>query len=258
MKPSFLVEDFAIKPFTKPTIWKKPARNWREPAGPIKMTQANPAHVIRRVLVASITGSLPDDCRDEAIVLLTQALNAPDDEVRALAVLALNEVGGDAAAILPPMIDALADSNEMVRKRAARVMAEFGASASPALPHLNAGLNDGSLAVRLECAAALGRIGPEAEPALPNLFALLLEPDMRVRTIISSTIRRIGQTAIGYALAMLLDDEALLRERSCDLLGRMGCLDDSVVEALLEACADSEPEVRAAARHALERLQQRG
>lgn len=210
------------------------------------------------MLVASITGSLPDEYRDEAVGLLTQALNAPDDEVRGLAVIALNELGCNAAVLLPALTSSLADSSELVRRRSARALGDLGLAAIPALQHLMAGLQDESLTVQLECAAAIGRIGPDAEPALPSLFIMLLDGDMRVRTVIASSIRKMGQPAVSYCLAMMVDDDPLMRERACELLGQLGCVDDSVVEALLEACTDSEPEIREAARHALDRLQQRG
>jgi len=220
------------------------------------MTEANAAHLIRRVLIASITGTLPDEYREEAVSLLIEALAAQDEEVRGLAVMALQEIGVGAPLVLPSLIGALRDPCEMVRKRAARAMGELSSSAIPALPHLTAGLQDSSIAVQLECVATIGRIGPDAEAALPNLFVFLLEPDIRVRTVVSASIRKMGPAAVSYALAMLLDAEPLMRERACDLLGQIGCLDDSVVEALLEACTDNEPEVRENARRALDRLQQ--
>jgi len=48
----------------------------------------NGTNAIRRVLVASITGSLPDEFRSEAVTLLIEAINAPDEDVRGLAVIA--------------------------------------------------------------------------------------------------------------------------------------------------------------------------
>ena len=213
--------------------------------------------MIRRVLVASITGTLPEEYRDEAVNLLTDALSAPDDEVRGLAVIALNEIGCSAPVLLPCLTGALHDSSELVRRRAARALGDLGLAAIPAMPHLTAGLQDDSRVVQLECAAALGRIGPDAEPALPNMFHLLLEPDLRVRVVIASAIRKLGQPAVSYSLAMLMDQHHLMRERACELLGQLGCIDDPVIEALLEACTDSEPEIREAARTALDRLQQR-
>jgi hypothetical protein len=48
-----------------------------------------------------------------------------------------------------------------------------------------------------------------------------------------------------------------MRVRSAELLGQIGCLDDRIVEALLEASIDREPEVREAARQSLLRLEQR-
>jgi HEAT repeat protein len=217
------------------------------------MPPNNAAQLLRRVLVATITGSLPDEYRDEAAILLADALNAPDDDVRGLAVLALSELGG-ATSVLGSLAGALHDSSEIVRRRAARVLGDLGPAALPVLPHLAAGLQDESSAVRLECAAALGRIGPDAEAALPSLFIMLLEGDMRVRIVVAAAIRLMGEPAVSYALAMLLDADPTMRERACELLGQLGCLDDLPVEALLEACTDPVPEVREAARNALERL----
>ena len=66
------------------------------------MNHVNSANVIRRVLVASITGSLPDEFRDEAVTLLVEAMNAPEDDVRGLAVIALCEIGGAFCRRCPP------------------------------------------------------------------------------------------------------------------------------------------------------------
>jgi HEAT repeat protein len=257
MKPLAPLEVPAITPASNPSTRARPAgprkaRPVRKPS----MMHPNTAQVIRRVLVAALTGSLPDEYRDEAVNLLLEALCAPDDDVRGLAVIALNEIAPRSPVVLPALTDALNDSSETVRRRAARALGDLGPGALPALPYLAAGLQDDSLGIRLECAAALGRIGPDAEPALPSLFVLLLEPDLRVRTLAASSIRHVGPAAVNYALAMLADSEPIMRERACELLGRMGCLDDFVVESLLEACTDSEPEVREAARNALDRLQQ--
>ena len=42
----------------------------------------NPYALIRRIIVAALTGTLPDEYRDDSVHILTQALAAPDDEVR--------------------------------------------------------------------------------------------------------------------------------------------------------------------------------
>lgn len=205
-------------------------------------------------MVASITGALPEEYVDEAVGLLTEALNAPDEDVRALAVIALQEVGGKTPTVLTALTSALHDCNELVRKRAARALSDLEDGAISALPHLTAGLQDEYLSVQLECAAAIGRIGLDAEPALPNLFDFLLGTDIRVRTVVCTAILKLGQPALDYTLAMMDDSDSLIRERACELLGRSGCLKDPVVESLLEACTDSEFAVREAARNALERL----
>jgi HEAT repeat protein len=231
-------------------------QNRRQQAGQL-MNHVNSANVIRRVLVASISGSLPDEFREEAVNLLVDAMNAPDDDVRGLAVIALSEIGGGAPMTLPALMSAIHDGSEMVRKRSARALGELGMAAMPALNHLTAGLQDESKAVRLECAAALARIGPDAEAAIPALFSLLVEPDIRVFTVVSAAIRRMGEPAVAYAISMLADPDVDMRVRASELLGQIGCLDDHIVEALLEASIDREAEVREAARQSLLRLEER-
>lgn len=212
------------------------------------------ASVIRKVLIAAITGALPDEYRDEAIDLLTEAMHGQDDEVRALAVIALQEIGCSAPAVLPALIDGLRDPHEIVRRRSARALGDFGMAATPALPHLVRILDDNHNCVRMEAISALARLGSEAESALPFLVPLLADPEMRLSTVAGVAIRRIGNGAISHLIEALSDPNAVLRERAAALLGHLGKPSDLVIEALLESCTDSEPEVREAARSALDRL----
>ena len=226
------------------------------PAGTVTVNnQASPIALLRRVLIAAITGALPDEYRDEAVNLLLEAMNTPDDEIRGLSVLALQEIGGAAPLILPVLAGALHDPSELVRRRAARAIGDLGLAGVQALPHLIAGLQDASESVRLEVMSALSRLESEAEPALPLLINQLCEPEIRLRTVASATIKRVGPVAINYLLCALVDNDAIMRERSAILLGQMGYFEDSIIEGLLEACGDSDPDVREAARLALDRLQ---
>ena len=188
--------------------------------------------------------------------MLTDSLNSPEEDIRGLAVLALQEVGGGSQAILEALAQVLHDSCETVRRRAARSIAEFGLAATSVLPNLIACLNDESQVVRLECVATLGRLGHAAAPALPQLFHLFLESDLRSRVILAFNFRKIGTAAVDFAVAMVQESDPYYRESACELLGSLQCLDDYVIESLLECCTDVEPEVRQAAREALDRLQQ--
>lgn len=217
----------------------------------------SPYALIRRIIVAALTGTLPDEYRDDSVSILTQALSAPDDEIRAMAVIGLGELGpGTGGAILPALTSAIHDGAEQVRKRAARSLGDLGPAAAAALPHLISALRDPTTCVRLEALAAIGRIGPDAEPAVPFIVPLLSDEETRVRTVAAATLKKIGPDCIPYLVEAMSDPDAILRERSALLLGQLGATSDDAIEALLEALADFDEDVRTAARRALELIEE--
>ncbi|MSR54806.1 MAG: hypothetical protein EXS09_16185 [Gemmataceae bacterium] len=214
----------------------------------------NPYALVHRIIVAALTGTLPDEYRDESVNILTQALNAPDDEVRALAVMGLGELGA-APAVLPALSSAMHDGCIQVRRRAARSLGDLGNAALPSLPHLVAALDDSSISIRLEAMSAIGCIGPDAEPAVPHLMSLLADEQIRVRTVAGATLKRIGRSCIPFLVEALTNPDALIRERAALLLGQLHATDDCVIEGLLEALADYDDDVRDAARKALQLIE---
>jgi len=213
----------------------------------------NPYALIRRIIVAALTGTLPDEYRDDSVSILTQALAAPDDEVRAMAVIGLGELGaGSPPIVVPALTGAIHDGCEQVRRRAVRSLGDLGRASLPALPHLIAALRDPITCVRLEAMSALGRIGPDAEPAVPYLVCLLADEETRVRTVAGATLKKIGPSCIPFLVEAMTDPDAILRERAALLLGQLKATDDASIEALLEALSDYDEDVRAAARKSLE------
>lgn len=215
----------------------------------------SPYALVRRIIVAALTGSLPDEYRDESVNILSQALNAPDDDVRALAVIGLSELGAGPTAVLPALTGAMHDGCDQVRRRAARSLGELGPGALPALPYLVAALDDPATPVRMEALAAIGRVGPDAEPAMPHMIPLLADEDMRVRTVAGATVKKVGPAAVPYLVDALSDPDAILRERAALLLGQLRAYDDRAIEGLLETLTDYDEDVRAAARRALELIE---
>jgi HEAT repeat protein len=215
----------------------------------------NPYALVRRIIVAALTGTLPDEYRDESVGVLTQALNAPDDDVRALAVLGLSELGAAPPVVLPALTGATLDGSDQVRRRALRSLGDLGRAALPSLPHLVAALDDPTTCVRMEAMNAIGRIGPDAEPAIPQLVPVLADEDVRVRTVAGATIKKIGRAAIPYLIEALSDPDAILRERAALLIGQMRADDDEVIEALFELMSDFDDDVREAARQALKLIE---
>jgi HEAT repeat protein len=224
--------------------------------GSKKVVEVNPYGIIRRILVAAMTGVLPEEHRADAIQLLIEALRAPDDEVRGLAVIGLGEIGGMPNLILPVLADALNDPSELVRRRAIRVISDYGANAGEAVPSLIASLDDPDPAVRLEAVNAIGRIGPVGAPyAGPALMAYLAETNPRFRMVLLVSITRLGPTIIPLCLHLLQHDSVDVRLGSIRILGRLGVRDDSIVESLLElSTTDSSDLTRKAARNVLDTL----
>lgn len=212
----------------------------------------HPFALVRRIIVAVMTGSLPDEYREDATAILLEALNSDDQDIRAMAIVGLNELGENSGKVVPALIGALKDSCENVRKRATRTLGEFGETAFCSLPALIEALNDPHSSVRLESMATLGRMGKNAVDAIEHLIPLLGHEDSRVRSVAGSTLKKIGSACIPHLLTAINDPDAIIRERAAYLLGTFKQREDQVVEALLEACSDFDFDVRRAARGALD------
>jgi HEAT repeat protein len=213
-----------------------------------------PYALVRRIIVAVMTGSLPDEYREDAAGILLDALHSDDDDMRAMAIVGLNELGETSGRVVPALIDALKDSSEHVRKRATRTLGDFGDGAADSLPALIEALDDAKGSVRLEAMASLGRLGAKAARAIQYLIPLLGHDDSRVRSIAGSTLKKIGPACVPHLLDAIHDPDAIVRERAAYLLGKFKPEEDEVVQALLEACSDFDFDVRRAARGALELL----
>lgn len=222
------------------------------------VVQVNPYGILRRVIIAAVTGTLPEESRAEGLHILTEAMKAPDEDLRGLAIIGLGEIGGPVEQVLPSLARSLRDPSDTVRRRAARVLGDLGVASVPAVPHLTAALADPVNAVRLEVINTLGRIGQPAEGSLPGLIPLLANEDVRFGCIVSHTIRKIGASAVPFLLALMLDPCASLRQKAVGLLGEIGASNpdwgDEVISSLLEACSDPVFEVRQLARESLDKL----
>jgi len=96
-------------------------------------------------------------------------LKDPDERVRHMAAMTLQNMAAKAQPAMPALIEALGDSSGDVRTTAATALRSFGPQAAPAVPALTRALKDSESIVRLEAARTLGDIGAAAEPAVPTL-----------------------------------------------------------------------------------------
>jgi HEAT repeat protein len=90
-------------------------------------------------------------------------LKSSDSTARVKAVRTLPEKRGDAAQIIPALIEALDDEEDEVRKGAAYGLGTFGAEARSAVPALKRHLKDPDAGVCKAAGVALNYIEPEPE-----------------------------------------------------------------------------------------------
>lgn len=99
---------------------------------------------------------------------LLNDLKGGDERDRIVAVRTLPNRKGEAAQVVPALIEALKDKEADVRRSAAIGLGTFGEQANDAVPALQAALTDPDARVREAAAKALTRIAPAKFPTPPK------------------------------------------------------------------------------------------
>jgi HEAT repeat protein len=172
----------------------------------------------------ALVNMVPGD--DEAVAMITRALEAKDKKTRNRALQVCNEIGPRSGAIVRPLVRLLADDEEEIR---------------------------------IQAMLSLGRIGKEAAPAIPLLEQLLMKEDDHQK----HTFRSLE--AAGYALQCIgkASVQALIRatakrsggrRHAIYALGGLGRDARPAVERLAVIVADKKDRARQDAAYALGRL----
>jgi hypothetical protein len=103
-------------------------------------------------------------CAKKSTSELMQDLKSPQGAQRIAAVRLLPQRKGDAAQVVPALIEALKDNNDDVRWSAAIGLGYFGGKATDAIPALETAQHDSDARVREAAGVALCRINPEKFP----------------------------------------------------------------------------------------------
>jgi HEAT repeat protein len=183
----------------------------------------------------------------QAVPPLIQALGDSDWDVRAAAAWALGKLGDPRA--VPALIQALRDRSENVRFAAAWALGDLGDP--QAVPALIKALGDGWDAVRFAAAWALGDLGdPQAVPPL-SVWAHAGEDAAR------DALQTLGHPMLDLpqAVAQVAAQGAwgvLIRALTCTQVREVVVgLGAPAVPALIQALGDSDRDVRRAAAEAL-------
>lgn len=99
------------------------------------------------------------ECKELALPALIEALEDPQENIRANTALAIGQMGTKASAAIPALIKALGDESHGVQVNTAYALGQIGWAAESALPALSDRLEDEDRAMIASAATAIGQIG---------------------------------------------------------------------------------------------------
>lgn len=189
--------------------------------------------------------------------LLASLIKSKTAAARIFAAERLVAIGGEARPATVALTEALRDNDPAVKKAAVIALGNIGPEAAIARPALNALLLRAPEAeMRRTVAEALFKIGPDISTLAAWIKALRDEDG-----VVSSTAMKVlaGSDSLRNEHApalidLLKSDKRALRQQAALLLGNMKVADKAVVSALADALRDSEKPVRMEAARALGKL----
>ena len=201
---------------------------------------------------------------------------------------ALAALGPQAQPALPQLVTAFRGGDGMLSLEASKALACIGEASVPAL---TSALQDPNPSIRLAAVTALGQIGPRIQSGAIAMVQSLRDPDRAVRVAAATSLSKMGEPvclALGRlietgdtncleaATKVLLQNYAALRmaagplrkmvraesptarRQAISALGLLQPYDPATIECLRAALQDPVPEVRTAAKEALDRVRKAG
>jgi len=194
------------------------------------------------------------DIGKDAVSSLSTIIGSRRGRGKEYAALALAWMGHEAQGAVNDLVKALDDTDASVRRRAALALACISPETAGVMAGLNKALKDQSWYVRHQAAQALSIPGPKAGAAVPALRDALNDEEPNVRAAAAETLGWIGsraKSATGALIQVLKNDKDFWpRVCAAGALGRIKG-GSGTVNALAEALADPDEEVRAEAAWAL-------
>jgi HEAT repeat protein len=194
----------------------------------------------RQALIATLERTDPEGLARLAVL----RSRSPEPADRALAVELAAQADSEAAGQI--VLVALADPAPSVRREAAAALSTL--RTPEAVGALERTLSDPQSDVRVAAVRALGLIDDDGVPAV--LISALRDPEVRVRHMATEALTRWRSPAVARRLAQALAAPDL-RRAVATVLERM---DQAAVEPLVEIIAVGDPETRAAAAAALDKI----
>jgi len=187
-----------------------------------------------------------------ALAALTQGLKVGREINRVVAANALGNLGEAARPALPALLEATKDPAVAVRAASLLALAEVRMlDPTPILPLLKAK----EPSIRDAAVEAVGRARKLTDVALDGMVALLADDVEGVCDQASWTLEEIGEAAVDALLRGIARDKKL-RVAALETLGAIGPAAAGAIGSITTLCADTDEDVREAARAALEAIRE--
>lgn len=208
--------------------------------------------------VCKVLGAIGEPAKP-AVPKLIDRLKNGLPSVRRHAATALGNIGpasgeGAVAALTAALSDPLAP----VRQDAAKALGQFGSSARSAAPALKEAVEDPGFPARVDAAASLWKIDPSHQDLVVKTLFEELEGDNEAWT----AARELGLLAeeakiVARILGMLDSATPEMKEQIVEMVGWLGTAGRPALDSLRAIRADesAEPDLREAAREAIERIE---
>ncbi|WP_242644486.1 HEAT repeat domain-containing protein, partial [Streptomyces laculatispora] len=170
-----------------------------------------------------------------AVPELRALIRRPGTAAATEAAEALWAVDGDAAAVLPVLIEGLQAEHAHERRSAASALGRLGARAAVTAPRLRALLGHDELWLRVDAAIALWEVSGRAGESVPVLLAAW-EQNRHVRVRVAECLARMGAAGAGSDAAHVLRAELASVRRHNAMDGGYGSHDTYEDEKLLALC----------------------
>ena len=155
----------------------------------------------------------------EAVEALIHGVSHENPRIREMSAWTLSEIKKPADRIVPALISVLTDPDENIRVVGSVALQNVG---EPAVPYLIDALTSETAEIRLNAAYALGEIGRPLDTILPALISTLTDPEWNVRRLVVRALATIGPPAVDSLSVALNSPNADLRRMAERALNDIG------------------------------------
>ena len=155
----------------------------------------------------------------EAIDALIRGVSDANPQIREMSAWTLSEIKAPTARVVPALISVLTDPDENIRVVGSVALQNLG---GPAVPYLIAALTADAAEIRLNAAYVLGEIGAPLDTILPALINTLTDPEWNVRRLVVRALVTIGAPAVEPLIQALNSPNPDLRRMAERALNDIG------------------------------------